>query len=427
MRPVVGSNSDSSHTSTSPTRCQLRCANCGRSASSVGRSTSQRPPGFSECATSFACRRFSSALNQPKLPHQHSAASKRPRHGSSRMSPTRSSTETPRAAALLRASSTSSGWMSTPVTRMRRAASSTAMRPSPHGASSTSAPGASSSVRATNSASFADCSGVRASRCTASHGPEKKSCVQSPVPIRRASYRAAPPRGRRGAAVRDANARDTLPPMPRPDNCPTAAELFGKAATVRGTRDRLLHAALDLFYTYGFHEVGLDRVLDVVGVTKTTFYKHFESRDHLIMEAVALRNDWETDAFAKCVRAKAGHDPRAMLLAMFDVMDEWFNEPAYKQCIFISACAEYPWRDHPVHRAAAAHYERSKDEIASIASAAGAKDPAALARTWVLLLQGAVTARMTMGDDDAARRAKEIAEAALDAQTRAPARRSKRG
>jgi AcrR family transcriptional regulator len=215
--------------------------------------------------------------------------------------------------------------------------------------------------------------------------------------------------------------------MPRTGNGPTATELFGRSAPARGTRDRLLHAALDLFYTYGFHEVGLDRVLGVVGVTKTTFYKHFESRDHLIMEAVALRNDWETDAFEQCVRSKAGHDPRAMLLAMFDVLDEWFNEPAYKQCIFISACAEYPFRDHPVHRAAAAHYERSKVEVASIAKAAGAKDPESLARTWVLLMQGAVTARMTMGDDDAARRAKAIAESTLDAQTRASPRRARRG
>ncbi len=215
--------------------------------------------------------------------------------------------------------------------------------------------------------------------------------------------------------------------MPRTQCGPTAAELFGKTTAPRGTRERLLHAALDLFYTYGFHEVGLDRVLDVVGVTKTTFYKHFESRDHLITEAVAVRNEWETDAFARCVKAKAGHDPRAMLLAMFDVLDEWFNEPAYKQCIFISACAEYPFRDHPVHQAAAAHYERSRVEIASIAKAAGAGDPESLARAWVILLQGAVTARMTMGDDAAARRAKALAEATLDAHTRAPSPRTRRG
>lgn len=181
----------------------------------------------------------------------------------------------------------------------------------------------------------------------------------------------------------------------------------------RGTRERLLHAALDLFYTYGFHEVGLDRVIGVVGVTKTTFYKHFESRDHLVMEAVALRDAWQGEALTRCVRAKAGDDPRAAMLAMFEVLDEWFNHPAFKQCIFISACMEYPWRDHPVHRAAAHFYERAVEQVEEMAEAAGASEPSELAHAWVLLLQGAITQRMTLGDNAAARRARRIGEALL--------------
>src|SRR6187455_3379966 len=135
----------------------------------------------------------------------------------------------------------------------------------------------------------------------------------------------------------------------------TAADIFGQGVKPKGTRERLLHAALELFYAHGFHAIGIDRIIDTVGVTKTTFYKHFESRDELILEAVTLRNEWESAAFEKCVREKAGHDPRAMLLAMFDVLDDWFTGPSYEGCIFISACAEFPSRTHPVHRAAASH------------------------------------------------------------------------
>lgn len=205
------------------------------------------------------------------------------------------------------------------------------------------------------------------------------------------------------------NERSTTDP-PR-----TAAELFGRGAKPRGTRERLLHAALELFYEHGFHAIGVDRIIDTVGVTKTTFYKHFDSRDDLILEAVTLRNEWESDAFAKAVQAKAGHEPRAMLLGMFDVLDDWFTGPSYQGCIFISACAEFPSAKHPVHRAAAAHFAASEEQIRSIAKAAGARDPEALARQWVMLLQGAVTLRLTVGDDGAARRARGLAEVLLDA------------
>lgn len=196
----------------------------------------------------------------------------------------------------------------------------------------------------------------------------------------------------------------------------TAADLFGRGATPRGTREKLLHTALDLFYGYGFHAIGIDRIIDTVGVTKTTFYKHFESRDALILEVVRLRNEWESAAFQRCVQAKAGHDPRAMLVAMFDVLDDWFNDTSYGGCIFISACAEFPSRKHPVHRLAADHFAASEDGIRSIAKAAGAADPAALARQWVLLLQGAVVLRLTVGDDGAARRARDLGEQLLASQ-----------
>ena len=55
----------------------------------------------------------------------------------------------------------------------------------------------------------------------------------------------------------------------------TARELFGDGRTATQTREKLLDRATDLFYTYGIHAVGLDRILKDVGVTKTTFYNHF--------------------------------------------------------------------------------------------------------------------------------------------------------
>jgi AcrR family transcriptional regulator len=229
-----------------------------------------------------------------------------------------------------------------------------------------------------------------------------------------------PPRAK-PASKRSSAPRPKPAPAPAPATKPaapplrTAAEVFG-APPPRDTRERILHVALDLFYTHGFHEVGLDRVLAATRVTKTTFYNHFESRDQLILEALALRDAWEQAACERQMRAKAGYDPRALLLAAFDVLDDWFNLPEYQGCLFMAACAEYPAPWHPIHKRAAASFKASEDFACGLAKAAGARDPADLARTWVLLLQGALGDRLISGAGDGARRARAVFERLLDAE-----------
>lgn len=199
-----------------------------------------------------------------------------------------------------------------------------------------------------------------------------------------------------------------------------AAELFG-GVRPRDTRERILFTALDLFYQHGFHEVGLDRVLAEVGVTKTTFYNHFESRDQLILEALDVRDRWEASAMERRLRELAGYDPRALLRATFDVLDEWFNHPAYRGCMFVVASAEFPIPTSPIHRRAALGFEEAETRIRGMAEAAGARDPAEVARVWGLLSQGALARRLISGDSGAARAAGQVFAAYLDGALAPPA------
>src|SRR5439155_11061827 len=107
----------------------------------------------------------------------------------------------------------------------------------------------------------------------------------------------------------------------------TAAELLGAPPAAKNARERLIDHAIDLFYSHGFNAVGLDQVLAAAGVTKTTFYKYFQSKDDLMVAAVQRRDAWEMEAWGRAVVARAGEDPRAQLLALFDVLHEWFNAP----------------------------------------------------------------------------------------------------
>ena len=82
------------------------------------------------------------------------------------------------------------------------------------------------------------------------------------------------------------------------------------------TRDRLIDAAAMLFYEHGFHAIGLDRILEEVGVTKTTFYNHFASKDDLIVAVLVDRDQRDMRALDEALRARGG-DARSRILAVF--------------------------------------------------------------------------------------------------------------
>src|SRR3954451_14990194 len=152
----------------------------------------------------------------------------------------------------------------------------------------------------------------------------------------------------------------------------TAAELLGLPDEPKTGRERLIAAAIELFYRRGLAAVGIDQIIEQAGVTKTTFYKHFESKDDLMVAAVKRRDEWEKQAWARAIREVAGDDPARQLLGMFDVMDIWFHAPDYRGCMFINAAAEFPNRHDPVHQAAAAYKKPARDHWRNLAQAAGA-------------------------------------------------------
>ena len=190
-------------------------------------------------------------------------------------------------------------------------------------------------------------------------------------------------------------------------------ELFGAPPPGKTGRQRLAAAAVELFYTRGFQAVGLDQVLDAAGVSKTTFYKHFDSREELMLEAVRMRDRWEAEAWTRAMCELAGDDPAGQLLAVFDVMERWFNDPAFRGCIFINTAAEFPDPRDPIHQAAAKHKRENRDYYRDLARRAGATDAEAFADQYAVLVEGTLILRQVHDRDDAARVVRPAAEALL--------------
>ena len=77
------------------------------------------------------------------------------------------------------------------------------------------------------------------------------------------------------------------------------------------TRQKLVEAAVRRFYRDGFRNVGIDQVIDDVGISKTAFYKHFESKDDLMLAALEMQNQWLQETFHAMIRESGGASPIA--------------------------------------------------------------------------------------------------------------------
>src|SRR5262245_23351026 len=174
------------------------------------------------------------------------------------------------------------------------------------------------------------------------------------------------------------------------------------------TRQRLTEAAVRRFYRDGFRNVGLDQVLADVGISKTAFYKHFDSKEDLVLAALEMKNRWLQDVFRAMVR-EHGASPVGRLEALLDVVDGIINTDEFQGCIFVNVAMEFPLPHDPAHIAAAQHKMAMEEIVCELAAEAGAADPRALAQELCLIMEGAYVTRHVTGNRDTVNIARRVA------------------
>jgi AcrR family transcriptional regulator len=177
-------------------------------------------------------------------------------------------------------------------------------------------------------------------------------------------------------------------------------------------RERLVAAAYELFARNGVQAVGIDAIIERSGVARQTLYRHFGSKQELVLAFLERREEVWTYGWLATEVKRRERDPRRRLLAIFDVFDEWFRRPDFEGCSFINVMLEHPAADHPLHVAAAGYLARIRAFLEQLAGDAGVADPASFAREWHILMKGSIVAAGE-GDLDAARRAKGIGRVLL--------------
>jgi AcrR family transcriptional regulator len=182
-------------------------------------------------------------------------------------------------------------------------------------------------------------------------------------------------------------------------------------------RERILDTAYQLFSHRGIRGVGIDEVIERAGVAKATLYRHFRTKDALVLAFLDLRERRWTRDFVEAEAQRRGTTPEGRLLAIFDVFDEWFHQEDFEACTFVNVLLEMGPK-HPAGIASISHLGQIREIVKRFADEAGLRDTESFGWSWHILMKGSIVAAAE-GDLGAARRAQAMARLLIE-QYRAP-------
>ncbi|WP_129789182.1 TetR/AcrR family transcriptional regulator [Promicromonospora panici] len=158
--------------------------------------------------------------------------------------------------------------------------------------------------------------------------------------------------------------------------------------SARSTRDRILDAATELFYAHGIRAISADKIIERAGITKVTFYRHFRTKDALVLAYLERQAAWERDTLG-WLRESAGDDAEA-LRRFAAAVGAVTCKPGFRGCAFINAAAEYADPDGPVRKVVAEHRAWYRELFATMLGRLGVTDTAQAADELMMLRDGAM-------------------------------------
>ena len=178
-------------------------------------------------------------------------------------------------------------------------------------------------------------------------------------------------------------------------------------------REKIVKVATALFQTRGINSTGVDTIVAVAGTTKMTLYKHFKSKEDLILE-VLQQGHQEFQSWLKDSLNRSGKKPEEKLQKLFDFVEEWITSPEFRGMAFIKASAEFPNEESPVHKLSADQSREFRIYITKLAENAGVVDAEGLALQLSLLIEGAMQAEQMKRGSGAIKYAKKAAKILID-------------
>lgn len=185
-------------------------------------------------------------------------------------------------------------------------------------------------------------------------------------------------------------------------------------------RERILEVASDLFYKKGIQAVGVDAIIAQAEVARMSFYRHFKSKEGLVL-AFLERRDEQIRIWFEAEVLRLAPDPSDRPLAVFDALALRFATQDYRGCAFINTMAEIPNREDLVHQASVKHKALFQDYLAHLLGDAGIN--VEHASDLLLLFDGAVVSAVRVGSAGPALQAKRLAALLLGPAARSSVKR----
>ncbi|NRA61046.1 MAG: TetR/AcrR family transcriptional regulator [Psychrobium sp.] len=162
-------------------------------------------------------------------------------------------------------------------------------------------------------------------------------------------------------------------------------------------RQLLIDTALALFYKNGINCIGINEILKVSGVAKKTLYSHFESKEALILAALAQRHSIFIAWLNKALRGS--DSDKEVITALFSALERWFtnSEPLlgnFRGCFFINSSAEFSDKSSDIARCCKNHKQEVRKMIAHYLT----KENTPLLDVICIMMEGAITTAHITGE-----------------------------
>jgi AcrR family transcriptional regulator len=177
-------------------------------------------------------------------------------------------------------------------------------------------------------------------------------------------------------------------------------------------KDQVFQTAARLFFQNGYRAVGVDTIAAASGIGKMTLYRHFPSKDDLIVTYLQDSDRLFWHNFEEVT--KEADNPRDKLLAFFEALQNYVRTSACYGCPFLNVATEYPAADYPGHQVAIEHKQSVRKRFRQLAEQAGARKPDLLADQLFLLMDGAYMAARMFGLDNPATQVASAARVLID-------------
>ncbi len=177
------------------------------------------------------------------------------------------------------------------------------------------------------------------------------------------------------------------------------------------TRDIILDVAEKLIYKSGIAATGMDLLVKTAGVSRKSIYRYFTNKDDLVVAALKRRDErWMLWFSTEVDKAP---NPAARLLNLFTVLKGWFDSEGFRGCAFINTSGETGDPQDPVRQVAKLHKQKLLEYVTRLCIDQGIENPEALARQLLILIDGAITVALVMGDHSAADDARDMLKTLL--------------